>query len=492
IGRQLWDALPEGIDSRATSELRAAVADGQPRVFEMESAVLDSWLEVHAYPSDNGLSVYMHDIGARKQAEAAQKLLVESGIALSTSLDLEAVLANAARAGIPYLADFCTIDLIRAGEAMVRAASAAADPETEEQLLRLERRYPPDWRLPSAAMEALRTGAAVVAADLSTAAMLVQAPDPELLRFAQELNACSALTVPLVVHGRRLGAITFVYGRSGRRHDAGDLGVAGDLARRIAIALDNARLYQEAQESNRAKTNFIGVISHEFRTPLTAIVGYADLLMAKLAGPLTEKQNDQLGRIKSSAWHLTHLVEEILTFSRMDAGRERAEREPVNVVDVAQKAAMLIEPVAAAKRIPLRVEMPAEPLITHTDAGKVSQILVNLLSNAVKFTTEGEVRLRAWECDLRYVIEVTDTGIGIAPEDRERIFDSFWQVDHGPTRRAGGTGLGLTIARHLTQLLGGHLEVTSEMGRGSSFTVSLPVTSPTKTVPGWPDVVASG
>ena len=474
LGRRIWDAFPEGIGSRAFIEMQRAALDQRPRAFEIESDVLDTWLEVHAYPSGSGMSVYLHDIGPRKEAEAAQQLIVESGIALSTTLDFEDVLERAVRAGIPYLADFCTIDLLKEDDAVVRAAAAAADPATEEVLLRLGRRYPPDWGLPSAAMDALRTGEAVLTPDLSTPALMQRVPDPELLRFGQELAAKSSLSVPLSAHGRKLGVLTMVYGKSGRIHDARDLGVAGDLARRIATALDNARLYEEAQESNRAKTNFISVISHEFRTPLTAIVGYADLLTAQLAGPLTDKQVEQLGRIKASAWHLTHLVEEILTFSRMDAGREKAQIEPVDVADVVQRAAMLIEPVAASKALVLHVDTPVDPMLAFTDAGKVRQILVNLLSNAVKFTEAGEVRLRATQQSARIIVEVSDTGIGIADEHLSRIFDSFWQVDQSPTRVAGGAGLGLTIARRLAHLLAGDIEATSVLGHGTTFTLLLP------------------
>jgi PAS domain S-box-containing protein len=479
IGRRIWDAFPEAIGTRAYHEMTRAANERTPCVFEIESQVLDSWLEVHVYPSERGLSVYLHDIGARKQAEAAQTLLVETGIALSETLELEETLRRAARIAIPHFADLCTIDLAEeGGKTLRRAAAAAGDASAEEVLRRLSRRHPPDGRLPSAAMETLRTCEPVLVSELSEGGLPGQVPDPELLRLAQELGVRSVLLVPLAAHGRCLGVATFAFARSGRRYGPDHLSLAGDLARRVASALDNARLYEEAQASNRAKSNFISVISHEFRTPLTAIVGYADLLVGEVAGPLTAKQTEQLGRINSSAWHLTHLVDEILTFSRVEAGRETVELEPVDLVDVAQRAAMLIEPVAAAKNLALRVDLPSGSILTRSDSGKVRQILINLLSNAVKFTDRGEIRLRLDAEVRRYVFDVSDTGIGIGTGDRERVFDSFWQVDQGTTRRIGGTGLGLTIARRLAQLLGGDIEVISEVGVGSTFRVWLPAHEP--------------
>jgi PAS domain S-box-containing protein len=475
LGRCIWDAFPDGIGTRAYGEMTKSLVEQQPRVFEIESPVLDSWLEVHVYPSDHGVSVYLHDITTRKEFEFAQKLLVDTGVALSSTLDLEETLRRAARVPIPDLADLCTIDLVEVGaDTLRRAAAAAADEASEESLRRLGRRHPPDWRLPSSAMDAFRSGEPILVPDLTDSGLRGAFPDPELLRLAQELGARSALVVPLMSHERGIGVLTFAFARSGRRYTTGHLRLAADLARRIAFALDNARLYEEAQESNRAKSNFISVISHEFRTPLTAIVGYAELMADALSGPVTEKQTEQLGRIKSSAWHLTRLVDEILTFSRMDAGRENVEDEPVDLVDVANRAATLIEPVAAAKQLALRVELPPDRIITRSDTGKVSQILINLLSNAVKFTEEGEVLLRLYTLGRRHIFEVSDTGIGIDAENRQRIFDSFWQVDQGTTRRAGGTGLGLTIARRLARLLGGDVELASAPGEGSTFSVWLP------------------
>lgn len=474
LGRTVAEVLPTPFGERVGAEMSAARTGQAPRVLEVEATGAETWFEVHIYPAGDGLSVYLHDIGERRKAAEAQRLLIDTGTALAATLDSEETLRRAARVAVPTLADFCTVDLLGPSETLHRVAAAADEDGAEDKLHRLGRRFPPDPRLPSATLRAIRSGRPVLAEDLSRGTLLAGVPDPELLRLVQELGARAALIVPLTARGKRLGVMTFAYAKSGRRYTRDTCQLAEDVARRAAIAIDNARLYEEAQESSRAKSNFISVMSHEFRTPLTAIVGYTDLLTAEVAGPLTEKQQQQLGRIKQSAWHLTQLIEEVLTFSRVEAGRETIAREVVDLAEIAAKVAALIEPVAQEKNLRLLVDIPGTPLLAHSDSGKVRQILINLLSNAVKFTVEGEVRLKVWHADNRYLFRIEDTGIGIPPEYRERIFESFWQVEQGTTRTIGGTGLGLTITRRLAHLLGGDVEVTSELGRGSSFTAWLP------------------
>jgi len=231
----------------------------------------------------------------------------------------------------------------------------------------------------------------------------------------------------------------------------------------------------EAESANGAKSDFLAVMSHELRTPLSAIMGYQELLADGISGPITEQQSQQLGRIKASARHLLSLIDEILTFTRIDAGREKVDLERTSLTTILEPAAELVEPLARARGLHIEVMLPPNEVVVETDAVKVRQMIVNLLSNAVKFTDSGRIILSGDQKGDQLIISVEDTGIGISPEHFERIFEPFWQVEQKATRRAGGTGLGLTVTRRLALLLGGDVTVKSEPGTGTTFTICLPV-----------------
>ena len=244
-----------------------------------------------------------------------------------------------------------------------------------------------------------------------------------------------------------------------------------------ALALENAAAARdEAERANRAKNDFLAVMSHELRTPLNAIIGYGSLLRDGIPDPATAGQRKQIERIGASAKHLLALIDEVLTLSRLELGRERVTPMKIVVATLVEEAAAMMEPEARKKNLAITLDPPDESVVIVTDAGKLRQALVNLISNAVKFTDSGEVsvRARAAEESDEIVFDVEDTGLGISDEHLPRIFDAFWQVDQAPTRRVGGTGLGLHVTRRLIRLLGGDVSARSILGEGSCFTIRVP------------------
>ncbi len=286
------------------------------------------------------------------------------------------------------------------------------------------------------------------------------------------------LAAPLVAHDGVLGVL--VLGRESGMPPFGEREVrrARAIADHAALAVWKARLLDELQEANRAKSDFLATMSHELRTPLTALTGYEELLADGVLGPLSEAQRNAVERMRSSIELLTTIIDEILTFSRLEAGQMVARMEEVAVHDVVQRAVEVIEPLAREKHLTVAVHLPEPGLLLRTDADMVRRILVNLGGNAVKFTEQGLVELAVIAGDDEVCFRVRDTGIGIAAEDLPRLFQPFVQLEGGLRRRYGGSGLGLFICRQLATSLGGHIEVESEPGRGSTFTLYLPRPAP--------------
>jgi two-component system, chemotaxis family, CheB/CheR fusion protein len=238
--------------------------------------------------------------------------------------------------------------------------------------------------------------------------------------------------------------------------------------------LERESLLTRVRAASTAKSNFISAMSHEFRTPLNAILGYAEILREGAVGPLSVDQQAKLERIADNARHLEQMVKEILASARGEQVAIVIDCGVVDVNAVVREVAKSLESLAVAKRLGITVDVAQNATNIITDATKLRQILVNLLGNAIRYTDRGRVSLRARVDGETIIFEVEDTGIGIAPEHLEQIFERFWQVDQTNTKLRGGTGLGLVVTRDLAHALGGDVEVESAMGRGSIFRVRLP------------------
>lgn len=247
-----------------------------------------------------------------------------------------------------------------------------------------------------------------------------------------------------------------------------------DTTARKGAELDREALLKRVGDASTAKSNFIGVMSHEFRTPLNAILGYADILHDGVIGPITSEQRAKLERIVFNARHLEDMVKEILASTQGDVVATVLEYKAVELGKLVREIATSIESLAESKGLSLHVEVPDGPMTIVTDPMKLRHILVNLLGNAIRYTDHGQVSLRIRSRGGVVILEIEDTGIGIASEHQERIFERFWQVDQSDTRIRGGSGLGLMVVRELARALGGDVEVESEIGRGSLFRVRLP------------------
>jgi len=420
---------------------------------------------------------------ARASAEEAGKRLafLAGASAELASLDYEMTLQRVAQLAVPSFADYVVIDLLNDDTGIQRVASAHVNPEKATLLRQTGRYYPTAGDQAHPFRQALKGGKPVLVAQVDEDWLQRATRSPEHLADVRALNPQSLVIAPLSARGHTLGVMVFVMADSGRRYGDADVSLAGEVAQRAAVAVDNARLYRqsesarrEAEAASRAKGQFLAVMSHELRTPLNAILGYSELVEMGVHGPVTDAQRDAMGRIRRSGQHLLALVNNVLSLERAEVGESETELTSVPVAQLFGDADALTRPQAEAKGITLTVDTPPPELNVVGEREKAGQVLANLLSNAVKFTPAGgRISLTYAVDDEAVYLRVTDSGLGVPAEELDRIFEPFVQLDSGLTRKAEGAGLGLAISRRLARLMGGDLTVESEVGKGSTFTMSL-------------------
>ena len=312
--------------------------------------------------------------------------------------------------------------------------------------------------------------------------------DPRERKYLSEKAIKSQAVLPLAVKGAVLGMIVLNALDRERDFSTDQLNLAMTLANSAATALENARLYEgqretaeQLRELDKLKTQFLANMSHELRTPLNSIIGFSRVILKGIDGPVSDLQKQDLAAINSAGQHLLQLINDVLDISKIEAGKmELSFDEHVNLADLITSAMSTAVGLTKDKPIELIKEIPKELPPVRADPTRIRQVLINFLSNAAKFTEQGTITIRAEvvanEVGLpEILVRVSDTGTGIAKEDQERLFQPFSQVDASPTRKVGGSGLGLSISRLLIDLHGGRIGVESEAGRGSTFFFSLPL-----------------
>jgi len=330
-------------------------------------------------------------------------------------------------------------------------------------------------------MQEFRAGRTLVIRDV--------ARDPRLTPAEKDATAALLIAAYVMVpieKGNRPVGLLVVHQSEPRAWTEEEVWVIEETAERTWEAVERGRAEaalreakEVAEEASASKSRFLAVMSHELRTPLTGVIGFAGLLEGEVLGPMTAKQRDAAARIQTATWHLVGIINEILTLSRAEAGKEEIHITEADLSALCLEVAGFVEPQALARGLDLRVEGADAPIVVRTDPGKVRQILTNLAGNAIKYTEEGHVTIQLHRSAPDAIeVHVHDSGPGIDPSDHERIFEPFTQVDSSLTRRSSGTGLGLAIARRLARLLGGDVTVRSELHVGSTFTLRVPRSPP--------------
>ncbi|MDB4914236.1 MAG: ATP-binding region ATPase domain protein [Gemmatimonadetes bacterium] len=475
---ELWPGMDE---SKFVVMLRRVLETGKAEVLEGYSSSLRVPIELRAYPSrSGGLVVFFTDVTERRRAEAAATFLADLSGLLASSADYQTTLSNLAHAAVPRLGDWCAVDVLAEPDSdtwppkIERVAVVHQDPAKVSLAQTLTTDFPQDWSRDTGTPGVIRTRQPLFIADVPDAMLTAGAQNKEHEARLRELNIHSIIIVPLVARERVLGTVTLVMSESERRFTDADLRLAVDLGLRAGVALDNARLLRDAEEANAAKTEFLRTVSHELRQPLNAMRGYVDLWRLGLRGDMTETMLEDIERISRNQEHLSVLIEDLLSFTRLDAGQLDIERNPVSVAAIFGALEAMMRPQMTTREVEFSYQACAEDLYALGDEDRIVQVLVNLLTNAMRATPAGgHVTLACVSDAASVVITVTDTGVGIPGDKVETIFTAFTQLGRSLNAPKEGAGLGLAISRGLAEAMGGTLTVSSVLGAGSTFSLTL-------------------
>ena len=461
IGSDFWAALPALHDGRGHDLIVATLNDGAPRSFHaaLPGGPADATHEIRVARTNAGWLVFEVRESIQQQRDSSSEdgeQLREIARRMAAGSDSEAllsVLCDAARelAG----ADGAAVGRLAGSDGIVVASSGSEAPDAGTMFGVAD----------SLAGNALRSRA-----------LIVEDEDPSLACpiFRGDAPVGEVAVAPLIAADQPVGLLCAWRRDDGSVFSHRDRQRLRTLADHAAVVLVKARLLEEAHVASHAKGAFLAAISHELRTPLTALTGYGELLADEILGPLSAHQLDMVDRMRSVTHQLAVMVDELLMFSALEAGRESVHPSDVSIAEILDTVVAVIEPLARQKDLAFNVALPKRTPVLHTDGEKVRQILVNLLGNAVKFTDTGSVSVVVARQNGELHVRIRDTGIGIAESDRSRLFQPFTQLDSGLTRRHGGTGLGLYNSNCLARLLGGHIDVESVPGEGSTFSLIIP------------------
>jgi PAS domain S-box-containing protein len=411
---------------------------------------------------------------AEQRARRAAEILAQAGAVLGSSLDYEITLQHLAELAVPMLADWCTVHVPDEHGTIRNVAVAHADAEKVRWARALVERYPSRPGEPHGVSNVLRTGQTELYRSIPDDILRAAARDAEHERILRELGMTSLVIVPLEVHERTIGALSMMHAESGRRFDDRDVLLIEELARRAAIAVENARLYRESQRAIALRDEFVSIASHELKTPLTSLQLHVEGLLRSVQRGETLGSARSLKKLQAVAQQVTRqerLVHELLDFSHVAAGGLNFQLEEFDLSQLLYEVAERFEEDLAKRQCTLEIDTSG-PVLGTWERLRMDQIITNLLSNALKYAPNTAISLRLRADEEHATLHVVDRGPGIAVEDQERIFRRFERAVS--RRNYGGFGLGLWLVREIVARLGGAVSVQSEPGHGATFTVVVP------------------
>jgi len=409
----------------------------------------------------------------RKRIESTLHILSQASLVLS-SLDYSTTLSLVAKLAVPHFANYCLVDVLSEDGNLERVAVAQDDSQQSDIAQELLK-YAPRISRVNPIQQVIENKQPQLLPAISPDLLETSNIDETQRDVLNQLNLQSCMIVPLLAEGEVLGAMTLISSSSRRSYDSLDLSLAGDLARRCAMAIENARLHQKTLDALRSRDEFLAVLSHELRSPLTSILGWVQLLQD---GELDEEMQQRAFEvIKRNTQSQVQLIQDLLEVSRIITGRLSLKMAPVSISQLIENVIDLIKPTASTKGVNVKFINESKESQVLGDEPRLQQVFWNLLSNATKFTSKGGEVILHLTNDGGFVrIAVRDTGEGISPSFLPYVFDRFRQANSSSTRQHGGLGLGLSIVRHLSEMHGGSVQAISDgLGSGATFIVNLPI-----------------
>lgn len=485
LGRYIHEVLPKETADKFLEAIQLTLSKGENIQLEYDLKVGEDtyWFLASLSKLDEENVFWVaRDITERKKSEEVIRLRneylgvsAEIGKLVTSTLDLNSIFTRTVKL-ISERFDFYHAAIFIVEETGFKAILREATGDAGLKMKLQNHSIPVN--LSSIVGQVTSEGKPVVVNDVST--------DP-IHKFNDLLPETRAeAAIPLRIGNRIIGAVD-IQAKNINAFTPDEVSVLQTLADQVAIAIDNARSYEisqeavkEMRETDRVKTQFLANMSHELRTPLNSIIGFSRVILKGIDGPVTELQQQDLTAIYNSGQHLLSLINDILDLAKIEAGKMELAFDEVNMTDVTTSVLSTMSGLVKDKPINLKREIEPDLPTVRADAIRVRQIMINLLSNAAKFTDEGDIVIGvgikpAPNGRMEVQVSVTDTGPGISQEDQAKLFQAFSQVDDSPTRKTGGTGLGLSICQHLINMHGGRIWVESEVGKGSTFSFSLPL-----------------
>jgi PAS domain S-box-containing protein len=412
---------------------------------------------------------------ARAEAEVSERraaFLSEASRVLSMSFDYHTTMSQLARLAVPELADYCAVDVVE-GDGFVRVGFAHSDPKREEEFREKLKVFRPEDVSPNhPVMKALVRGESDIITNVTEEGLRSVVTNDEQFELLRSLNPKSTMTVPMIASGKIVGALSLLSSQESHQYTMEELKLAEELGRRAALAVENARLYDEAQLATRARDDMLAIVAHDLRNPLNTIFMSAQFLSEIVPESDRPTEAKQISIVRRAAERMNQLIQDLLEVKRIESGRLTIEKRDTDAASVVQEALEILKPIAAASSLSLESDVgPGTPRI-YVDPPRIQQVLSNLVGNAIKFTPAGGqivLRTRPGENEAHFI--VADTGPGIAPDQLPHIFGRFYQGKRTDRR---GIGLGLAIAKGIVEAHGGRIWVESQLGAGSSFYFTVP------------------